>query len=165
MALAERPIHIVAAPGTSRIERPDSVLFACTRNSIRSPMAEGLLKALHPQRIYVDSAGVREGDVDGFAIAVMAEIGIDISNHRAKTFDQLQDTYFDLIVTLSPEAQHRAVELTRTMACDVELWHTFDPSIIDGKREVRLDAFRQVRDQLKNRIAARFPVEPTQATP
>src|SRR5690606_32432533 len=118
------------APGLQRVERPASVLFACTRNSIRSPMAEGLLKALHPGRIYTDSAGVLEGgEVDGFAIAVMAEIGIDISRHRAKTFEQLQDTYFDLIVTLSPEAQHSAVELTRTMACEIDLWRTFDPSI------------------------------------
>ncbi|MEZ5667905.1 MAG: arsenate reductase ArsC [Alphaproteobacteria bacterium] len=160
MRAAERPIHVVTAPGVARIARPDSVLFACTRNAIRSPMAEGLLKALHPQRIYVDSVGVREGEVDGFAIAVMAEIGIDISGHRAKTFEQLQDTYFDLIVTLSPEAQHSAVELTRTMACDVELWPTVDPSIVEGSREVRLEAYRQVRDQLRRRIGARFPVEP-----
>lgn len=157
---AGQPIHIVTAPGTTRIERPTSVLFACSRNSVRSPMAEGLLKALHPRRIYSDSAGVREGEVDGFAVAVMAEIGIDISRHRSKTFEQLQDTYFDLIVTLSPEAQHSAVELTRTMACDVELWHTFDPSIIEGKREDRLVAYRQVRDQLRARILARFPLEP-----
>lgn len=152
--------HIVTAPGARRIERPASVLFACSRNSIRSPMAEGLLKALHPRRIYTDSAGVRDGDVDGFAIAVMAEIGIDISRHSSKTFDQLQDTSFDLIVTLSPEAQHSAVELTRTMACDVELWHTFDPSIIEGSREDRLDAYRKVRDELRARILARFPVQP-----
>ena len=158
---AQRPTHIVTAPGLRRIERPASVLFACTRNSIRSPMAEGLLKALHPQRIYTDSAGVHDGgDVDGFAIAVMAEIGIDISRHRAKTFDQLQDTYFDLIVTLSPEAQHSAVELTRTMACEIELWNTFDPSIIEGGRDERLAAYRRVRDQLRQRILDRFPNEP-----
>lgn len=162
--VADRHTHIVTVPGLSRIERPDSVLFACTRNSIRSPMAEGLLKALHPRRIFTDSAGVHEGEVDGFAIAVMAEIGIDISKHRSKTFDQLQDTYFDLIVTLSPEAQHSAVELTRTMACDVELWHTLDPSIIEGSRETRLDAYRQVRDQLRKRILARFPLEPDETS-
>ena len=154
------PTYVVTAPGLTRIERPASVLFACTRNSIRSPMAEGLLKALHPRRIYTDSAGVHDGEVDGFAIAAMAELGIDISRHRSKTFDQLQDTYFDLIVTLSPEAQHSAVELTRTMACEIELWNTFDPSIIDGPREVRLAAYRQVRDQLRQRILARFPPDP-----
>ena len=159
MATAERAARIVSAPGLQRVERPSSVLFACTRNSIRSPMAEGLLKALHPRRIYADSAGVHDGEVDGFAISVMAEIGIDISRHQSKTFDQLQDTYFDLIITLSPEAQHSAVELTRTMACEIELWNTFDPSIIEGTREDRLAAYRQVRDQLQHRIEARFPPE------
>jgi protein-tyrosine-phosphatase len=158
-AVAERAMRAIEAPGPARIERPDSVLFACTRNSVRSPMAEGLLKALHPRRIYTDSAGIREGTVDGFSVSVMAELGIDISGHRSKTFDQLEDTYFDLIITLSPEAQHRAVELTRTMACDIELWHTFDPSIIEGSRETRLDAYRQVRDQLRRRIVDRFPVD------
>lgn len=158
-AVAEQATRVITAPGLVRIERPDSVLFACTRNSVRSPMAEGLLKALHPRRIYTDSAGLREGTVDGFAVSVMAELGIDISRHRAKTFDQLEDTYFDLIVTLSPEAQHRAVELTRTMACDIELWHTFDPSIVEGNRDTRLEAYRQVRDQLRRRIADRFPVD------
>jgi protein-tyrosine-phosphatase len=160
---AERATHLVTAPGLQRVERPGSVLFACTRNSIRSPMAEGLLKALHPRRIYTDSAGVHDGEVDGFAIAVMAEIGIDISGHRSKTFDQLEDTYYDLIITLSPEAQHSAVELTRTMACEIELWNTFDPSIIEGSREERLAAYRAVRDQLRQRILARFPPDPEPA--
>ena len=165
MTLTVPHTHIVTVPGVSRIERPASVLFACTRNAIRSPMAEGLLKALHPRRIYTDSAGVRDGEVDGFAVAVMAELGIDISRHRSKTFDQLEDTYFDLIITLSPEAQHSAVELTRTMACDIELWHTFDPSIIEGSREERLAAYRQVRDQLRDRIRDRFPIEPEDTPP
>jgi len=136
--------------------RISSVLFACTHNSIRSPMAEGILKHLHGRTLYVDSAGVREGDPDPFAIAVMEEKGIDIRNHRCKTFDQLEDSSFDLVVSLSPEAQHRAVEMTRTMACDVEFWHTFDPSVIEGSRDVRMDAYRQVRDTLWKRIAARF---------
>ena len=116
---------------------PGSVLFCCTRNSIRSPMAEGILKMLHGRRIFVDSAGVRGGEVDGFAVAVMDEIGLDLTRHRAKTFDELEDTSFDLIVSLSPEAQHRAVELTRTMAAEVEFWNTMDPSIVEGNREVR----------------------------
>src|SRR5258706_253106 len=96
----------------------------------RSPMAEGILKMLHGRRIFVDSAGVRGGEVDGFAVAVMDEIGLDLTRHRAKTFDELEDTSFDLIVSLSPEAQHRAVELTRTMAAEIEFWNTMDPSIV-----------------------------------
>ena len=135
---------------------PDSVLFACSQNAIRSPMAEGLLKHLLGHRIYVDSVGVRAGEVDPFAIAVMEEIGIDVSKHRSKSFDQLEDTSYDLIVSLSPEAQHRAVELTRTMACDVEFWRVLDPSLIEGSRETRLHTYREVRDQLLRRIKERF---------
>lgn len=138
---------------------PEAVLFSCTMNSVRSPMAESILKHLLGHRVYVDSAGVRSGELDGFAIEVMDEIGIDISRHKAKTFDTLEDTSFDLIISLSPEAQHSAVELTRTMACDVEFWNTFDPSIIEGNREVRLDAYRQVRDQLLKRITDRFTLD------
>ena len=136
--------------------RISSVLFACTHNSIRSPMAEGLLKMLHGKSIYVDSAGVREGENDPFVVAVMAELGVDMSRHRAKTFDQLEDDSFDLVISLSPEAQHRAVEMTRTTACDVEFWNTFDPSLTEGTREMRLDAYRQVRDQLLKRLRQRF---------
>ena len=135
---------------------PDAVLFACSQNSVRSPMAEGLLKHFLGHRVYVDSCGVRTSEVDGFAVAVMEEIGIDISKHRPKSFDDLEDTSFDLILSLSPEAQHSAVELTRTMACDVEFWNTFDPSMVEGSREARLDAYRKVRDQLEARIHQRF---------
>lgn len=136
---------------------PSAVLFACTMNSIRSPMAEAILKYLHGQRIYVDSAGARSGEIDGFAIAVMDEIGIDLSKHKSKTFDDLEDSSFDLVITLSPEAQHKAVEMTRVMACDVEFWNTFDPSVVEGGREERLQAYRMVRDDLMRKIKARFP--------
>lgn len=135
---------------------PGAVLFACTENSVRSPMAEGLLKQLMGHTIYVDSCGVRAKEVDGFSIAVMDELGIDISGHKPKSFDDLEDTFFDVIISLSPEAQHKAIELTRTMACDVEYWPTLDPSLIEGSRESRLDAWRQVRDQLRKRIIERF---------
>ncbi|NMM46440.1 arsenate reductase ArsC [Rhodospirillaceae bacterium KN72] len=138
---------------------PDAVMFCCTMNSIRSPMAEGLMKQLHGNKVYVDSVGARSGELDGMMVQVMGEIGIDMSGHRSKTFDELEDTFFDTIVALSPEAQHHAVELTRTMACDVVFWNTFDPSIIDGSREQRLDAYRQVRDQIRQRILKTFPVE------
>ncbi len=137
-------------------EFPDSVLFACSQNAIRSPIAEGLLKHLLGHRVYVDSVGVRAGEIDPFAVVVMEEIGIDISKHRSKSFDQLEDTSYDLIVSLSPEAQHRAVELTRTMACEVEFWRVLDPSLIEGSRETRLQAYREIRDQLLRRIQERF---------
>jgi len=112
---------------------------------------------LHGRTLYVDSAGVREGDSDPFVTAVMAELGVDLSRHHCKTFDQLQDDSFDLVISLSPEAQHKAVEMTRTMACDVEFWHTFDPSLVEGNREARLDAYRQVRDTILKRLKDRFP--------
>ncbi len=137
---------------------PSAVLFSCTFNAVRSPMAEALLKRRHGQRIFVDSAGVRRGELDPFVIQVMDEIGIDITTHRPKTFDDLEDESFDQIISLSPEAQHRAIELTRVMACETIFWRTFDPTIVEGSREVRLDAYRQVRDQLVQRIAEHFPV-------
>lgn len=136
---------------------PGSVLFACTWNAIRSPMAEGLMKRLHGRRIYVESVGVRSHDVDPFAVAVMRELGIEIGAHRSKTFEELADTSFDVVVTLSPEAQHKAVELTRIMACDVEYWPSFDPSLTEGSREARLEAYRAARDQLARRLRQRFP--------
>lgn len=136
---------------------PDAVLFACSENSVRSPMAEGLLKHLLGHRIYVDSVGVRAQEVNGFAVAAMDELGIDISGHRAKTFDDLEDSSFDLIISLSPEAQHSAVEMTRTMACDVLYWPTLDPTMVEGNRDERLEAFRRSRDDLLTRIQARFP--------
>lgn len=138
-------------------DHPSSVLFACTRNAIRSPMAEAILKHFHHRRIFVDSVGVRPGGLDSFAVAAMEEIGIPIAQHRPKSFEELHDSFFDLIVSLSPEAQHSAVELTRTMACELEFWPTFEPSMIEGSRETRLDAYRAVRDQLMKRILARFP--------
>lgn len=139
-------------------ELPGAVLFACTMNSIRSPMAESILKHLHGHRIYVDSAGVRSAEIDGFAIAVMDELGIDLSRHNSKTFDDLEDESYDLIISLSPEAQHKAVDMTHYLDCDVEFWNTFDPSLLENEdRETKLEAFRQVRDQLMQRIKARFP--------
>jgi protein-tyrosine-phosphatase len=139
---------------------PTSVLFACTLNSVRSPMAAALMRHLHGRQVYVDSVGVRAAEIDPFAVAVMDEIGIDIAGHQAKTFDELEDTSFDLAISLSPEAQHSAVELTRTMACEVEFWPTYDPTAVEGSREELLDAYRMVRDHLRQRILARFPLGP-----
>jgi protein-tyrosine-phosphatase len=140
--------------------QPSAVLFACTLNSVRSPMAEAILKHFHGQRIYVDSVGVRPEEIDPFAIAVMDEIGIDISRHRAKSFEDLEDTSYDLVISLSPEAQHNAVELTRTMSCEVEYWPTYDATATEGSREARMEAYRDVRDQIMGRILQRFPLAP-----
>ena len=136
---------------------PGSILFACTWNTVRSPMAEGLMKSLFGTRLFVDSAGVRcGGGRDPFAVLVMAEIGIDIGGHRAKTFDDLEGGAFDMVVSLSPEAQHKAIELTHTAHCEIEFWHTLDPSIVEGNREARLLAYRDVRDTLMARLLERF---------
>ena len=138
-------------------ELPGSVLFACTHNSLRSPVAEALLKYLHGRQIFVQSAGVRPTEIDPFAIAVLDEIGIDLSRHRARGFDDLEDDYFDLVISLSPEAQHRAVELTRTTSCALEFWPMLDPSLTEGSREIKLDAYRAMRDDLLARLRRRFP--------
>jgi protein-tyrosine-phosphatase len=147
----------MSAPARAR--RPQAVLFACGLNSIRSPMAAAMLKRMLASSLYVGSAGVRKGELDPFAVAVMDEIGLDIEAHKPITFEELDDLEglnFDLIVTLSPEAHHRAIELTRTLAADVEYWPTADPTAVEGSREQRLDAYRAVRDQLLERIRARF---------
>ena len=139
--------------------RPQAVLFACGMNSVRSPMAAALLKQMLGNSLYVGSAGVRKGELDPFAIAAMEEIGIDIHAHRPMTFEELEDLEglnFDLIVTLSPEAHHKALELTRTLAAEVEYWPTADPTAIEGSREQRMNAFRELRDQLLARIRTRF---------
>jgi protein-tyrosine-phosphatase len=140
-------------------ERPQAVLFACGLNTVRSPMAERMFKHLFGAGTYVASAGVRKGELDPFAVAVMDEIGLDIKRHRPKTFEELEDwegLNFDVIITLTPEAHHRALELTRVLAVDVEYWPTADPTDGAGNREQRLDAYRAVRDALLGRIKARF---------
>ena len=140
-------------------QRPQAVLFACGLNSVRSPMAAALLRQMLGTKLYVGSAGVRKGELDPFAVAAMEEIGIDIKAHRPMTFEELEDLEglnFDLIVTLSPEAHHKALELTRTLALDVEYWPTADPTAIEGSREQRINAYRDVRDQLLQRIRTRF---------
>jgi protein-tyrosine-phosphatase len=136
---------------------PGSVLFACTHNALRSPMAEALMKSLHGSRVFVQSAGIRPDPIDPFVVAVLDEIGIDLSKHRARSFDELEDDYFDLVISLSPEAHHHAVELTRTSAAEIEFWPMMDPTLVEGNRETRLDAYRTLRDQLLSRLRARFP--------
>ncbi len=142
---------------------PGSVLFACTTNAVRSPMAEGIMKFLYGHIVYVDSAGVRRDEINPFAVAVMDEIGIDLGRHRPKAIADLEDTSYDLVISLSPQAQHHAVELTRTMACEVEYWPTFDATIVVGNRDTRLAAYREVRDGLVERIKRRFRAAPAPA--
>jgi protein-tyrosine-phosphatase len=147
----------VSNPG----DLPGAVLFACTMNEVRSPMAAAILRHLTQRRIYVESAGVRAGKNDPFVNAVMDEIGIDMARHVPRSLRDLHDTSFDLIITLSPEAHHQALELTRTMAVDVEYWPTFDASLVaaSGNREQILQAYRTVRDHLFRRIKQRFRLE------
>jgi protein-tyrosine-phosphatase len=148
----------------SIIARPHAVLFACGLNSVRSPMAAALFRHLFGHVAYVGSAGVRTAELDPFAAAVMDEVGLDISKHRPMTFEELDDwegLNFDLIVTLSPEAHHKALELTRTIAAEVEYWPTPDPVDTEGSREQRLDAYRAVRDMLLARIKERFGSPPS----
>ncbi len=142
-------------------ELPGAVLFACTMNSVRSPMAAAILRHLAGRRTYVESAGVKAGEPDPFVAVVMAEIGIDVSRHRPHTLRDLDDTSFDLVVTLSPEAHHQALELTRTMAFDVEYWPTLDATAFldQGSREQILAYYRTVRDQLFRKMKQRFGLE------
>ena len=142
-------------------ELPAAILFACTTNAVRSVMAAAILRHLAGKRAYVASAGVRAGTTDPFVTAVMDEIGIDVSQHAPNTLRDLHDTSFDLIVTLSPEAHHQALELTRTMAVDVEYWPTIDATVMlgQGTREQALAHYRGVRDQLFERIRTRFGFE------
>jgi protein-tyrosine-phosphatase len=135
---------------------PASLLFACSENSVRSPMAEALAKRLYGQASYIDSVGVRASMVDGMAAAALDELGIDVHRHHAKTFDDVDPSSFDLIVTLSPEAHHQALEFTRGTAAEVEYWPVMDPSVVEGSREMRLSAYRSTRDQILARLKARF---------
>jgi len=139
---------------------PGAVLFACGLNRIRSPMAAGLLKRLGGAGVFVDSCGLR-ADLDAlpdpFVAVVMDEIGVDMSGHSPKTFEDLADESFDLIVSLSPEAQHRAVEFARHQSVELDYWPTFDPTLVTGSRETVLAAYREVRDAMEARIRQRFP--------
>ena len=146
-----------AAPAPAR--QPLAVLFACSRNAVRSPIAAALFGQIFGRAVYVGSAGVRKGELDPFAVAVMAEVGLDISRHKPLTLEELEQwegLNFDLIVTLAPEAHHRALELTRMSGIDVEYWPTPDPTAAEGSREQRLDAYRTVRDQILANIRQRF---------
>ncbi len=140
-------------------KRPHAVLFLCGQNSIRSPMAAAIAKHYFGKSIYVASAGVRKGEVDPFVTAVMDEIGIDLAKHRPATVEEREDDEglnFDLAISLSPQAHHRALELTRKLPIEVEYWPTGDPTIEEGSREQKLEAYRNVRDKLVRKIKKRF---------
>ncbi len=133
-----------------------SVLFCCTYNAVRSPMAEGIMKKFYGEKIFVDSVGVHVGKLDPFILQVMQEIEIDITHHKPKSFEHLSGQSFDYVISLSPNAQHKAVDLTRYMACELLFWNTFNPTYIEGSREVRLEAYRNVRDSLIDKITNYF---------
>lgn len=141
---------------------PSSVLFCCDHNAIRSPIAEGLMKKYYGHRAYVQSAGVKNDlDVDGFAVAVCAEIGVNLERHRSRSFEEMQEwgddlSGFDLIVSLSPASQRQALELTRYYHLDVEYWPIMDPSGLAEGREAKLAAYRQTRDQIAAKLIDRF---------
>lgn len=142
------------------VELPRKVLFACNRNTIRSPMAEAIMKHLLGHRVEVDSVGVllNGEEVSGFAIAALREIGLDIAGHVPKTFEDVDDSDIDMIVTFSPQAQHRAVDFARNLDCEIEYWPTMDPTIIEGNRDTQLAAYREIRDRIFERITVRFPL-------
>jgi protein-tyrosine-phosphatase len=144
-------------PAASR--KVQSVLFMCAQNAVRSPMAEAMAKHFFGKSIYVQSAGARRGEVDGFMVTVLDEIGIDAHKHKPKSVEELEEwegLNFDLIISLSPEAHHKALDLTRTVAADVEYWPTIDPTVVQGSREQVLEAYREVRDGLMRRIKDRL---------
>jgi protein-tyrosine-phosphatase len=157
----QAPALFGAATVGERRDLPGAVLFACTMNTVRSVMGAAILRHLAGQRSYVRSAGVKAGEPDPFVTVVMDEIGIDVSQHSPETLRELHDTSFDLIITLSPEAHHQALELTRTMAVEVEYWPTLDATMMlgQGSREQILAYYRGVRDQLFDKIKTRFGFE------
>ncbi|MCI5095919.1 MAG: low molecular weight phosphatase family protein [Rhodobacteraceae bacterium] len=148
-------------------ELPQSVLFCCDHNAVRSPMAEGIMKKFYGTGTYVQSAGVKNDlEIDGFCIAVCQEMGVELSRHRSRSFDEMEQwgddlSSFDLVVALSPASQRRALELTRFFYLDVEYWPIMDPTGLGETREAKLNSYRQSRDQIIQRLTARWG-EPTE---
>jgi protein-tyrosine-phosphatase len=138
---------------------PSAVLFICTQNAIRSPMAAAIMHSLVGHKIYVASAGLQAGDPDPFVSVVMDEIGLDLTRHRPHSLDDLHDSAFDLVITLSKEAEEEAKDMAKTMSIAVEHWPTPDPSLTQGSREQMLQSYRDVRDTLQSRITKTFASE------
>ena len=141
---------------------PQSILFCCDHNAVRSPMAEGIMKKLYGTDTYVQSVGViNDLEIDGFSIAVCEEIGVELSRHRSRSFDEMERwgddlSSFDLIVALSPASQRRALELTRLFHLTVEYWPILDPTGIGETREMKLMSYRQTRDQIKSKLREKW---------
>ena len=141
---------------------PQSILFCCDHNAVRSPMAEGIMKKFYGTGTYVQSVGVMNDlEIDGFAIGVCQEIGVELSRHRSRSFDEMEQwgddlSSFDLVIALSPASQRRALELTRFFHLDVEYWPIMDPTGIGEKRETKLNAYRQTRDQIADQLIRRW---------
>ena len=137
---------------------PQSILFCCDHNAVRSPMAEGIMKQLFGTDAYVQSVGVvNDLEIDGFAISVCEEIGVELSRHRSRSFEELEEmgealSGFDLIVALSPASQRAALDLTRFYHLTVDYWPVMDPTGIGESREQKLNAYRQTRDQIRDRL-------------
>lgn len=142
--------------------RPQSVLFCCDHNAVRSPMAEGMMKKFYGHETYVQSAGVHNDmEIDGFSVSVCAELGIELARHRSRSFDDMQEWgddlgAFDLVVALSPASQRRALDLTRYAHLDVVYWPILDPTGLGEGREDKLRSYRQARDQIKDQMIDRF---------
>ena len=139
---------------------PGSVLFLCTRNAIRSPLAEGLMKQelqlSGRTGVFVASAGLYPTDIDGFVVSALGEQGVDMHRHQSRPFDAHSDGGYDLIIALSKQAEGEAQKAMRAQATDVESWDVLDPSLVDGTRDIKLDAYRETRDQIRSKIKERF---------
>lgn len=146
--------------GPNGEDLPGAILFACNMNAVRSPMAAALMRHLYGRWVFVESIGVRQGELDPFAVTVMDEIGIDISAHEPRPFEELMDMSFDVVVTLTPQAHHKALDITAGFAVEVEHWPTPDPTAVVGSREQILESYRSVRDLLQKRISERFLTTP-----
>jgi arsenate reductase len=150
------------AQGTTFQDLPQSVLFCCDHNSVRSPMAEGIMKQLYGTQCYIQSVGVKNDlEIDGFSIAVCAELGVELSRHRSRSFDEMEDwgddlSSFDLVLALSPASQRRALDLTQFYHIEVEYWPILDPTGLGDNREARMALYRQARDQIKDHLIARW---------
>jgi len=152
IALARLGKKDLAEEKESQNRVPGSILFVCGQNAIRSPMAEAIAKSVFGEKVYVASAGVKHGERDPFVDVVLDEVGLDLGNRQPQTLDELEDDYFDLIITLAPEAHHRALDMHRANAVDVVYWPTPDPTVAIGTRDQILAAYRQVRELLSKKI-------------
>ncbi len=156
MTGSDKPAEMAASIEDAKVEKPDSILFLCNHNVIRSPMAERFVRHDYGREYYVQSAGISTSTPDPFVTAVMAELGVDVANHVPKTLEDLEDTWFDLIVTFSPTAHHKALLMEHVEATEIVYWPAGDPTVVQGSREQMLTAYRDVRDGIKNQLAERF---------